>query len=37
MLLLKADKLSEGSDWLVELKMDGYRAIAFKSGSKIHL
>src|SRR5580765_1028339 len=37
MLLLKTDKLPEGSDWLVEVKMDGYRAIAFKSGGKIHL
>jgi DNA ligase D-like protein (predicted ligase) len=37
MLLLKTDKLPEGSGWLYELKLDGYRAIAFKSGGKIHL
>jgi bifunctional non-homologous end joining protein LigD len=26
-----------GPNWLHELKLDGYRAIAFKSGGKVHL
>ena len=30
MLLLKTDRLPEGAGWLYELKLDGYRAIAFK-------
>src|SRR6187399_1198204 len=37
MLLLRTDKLPEGPDWITELKFDGYRAIAFKSGGKLHL
>jgi len=37
MLLLKAEKLPGGGNWLYELKLDGYRAIAFKSGGKVHL
>lgn len=38
MLLLKTDKLPDDpASWLVELKSDGYRAIAFKSGGKLHL
>ena len=37
MLLLKTDKLPDDpANWLVELKGDGYRAIAFKSSGKIH-
>jgi ATP-dependent DNA ligase len=35
MLLLKTDKLPEGLEWLYELKLDGYRAVAFKSGGKV--
>lgn len=31
MLLLRAETLPEGPDWLYELKLDGYRAIAIKS------
>ena len=31
MLLLRPEKLPEGADWLVELKLDGYRALAIKS------
>jgi len=37
MLLLRTDKLPEGTNWEYELKLDGYRAIAFKSSSKVHL
>src|ERR1700733_12123614 len=37
MLLLRTDKLPEGADWVHELKLDGYRAIAFKTGGKVHL
>src|SRR5258708_31809722 len=37
MLLLRKEKLPEGAEWLYEIKLDGYRAIAFKSAGKIHL
>jgi DNA ligase D-like protein (predicted ligase) len=37
MLLLKTDALPEGDKWLYELKLDGYRAMAFKRDGKIHL
>jgi len=37
MLLLRTERLPEGSDWLYELKLDGYRAIAFKTHGKVHL
>ena len=37
MLLLRTEQLPEGPEWLVELKLDGYRAIAFKAGGKVHL
>jgi bifunctional non-homologous end joining protein LigD len=37
MLLLRTEMLPEGSDVLYELKLDGYRAIAFKSGGKVYL
>jgi DNA ligase D-like protein (predicted ligase) len=36
-LLLKTDALPEGDRWIHELKVDGYRAIAFKSGGKLQL
>ena len=37
MLLLKTDSLPDGEGWVHELKVDGYRAIAFKTGGTLHL
>jgi len=37
MLLLRTDDLPAGSDWFHELKLDGYRAIAFKRAGALHL
>jgi DNA ligase D-like protein (predicted ligase) len=37
MLLLRTDSLPDGPQWLYELKLDGYRAIAFKRGGEVHL
>ena len=37
MLLLRAEKLPEGKDWLYELKFDGYRALTIKSGGTVRL
>ena len=38
MLLLRTDVLpNDGSRWEYQLKFDGYRAVAFKTGGKIHL
>ena len=37
MLLLKSDKLPDEPRVAYELKLDGYRAMAFKSGGKVHL
>jgi DNA ligase D-like protein (predicted ligase) len=37
MLLLRTEKLPEGPDWAYEIKLDGYRALAFKTGGKLEL
>ncbi len=38
MLLLKTDSLPDNpAQWRYELKLDGYRAIAFKTGGTLHL
>jgi ATP-dependent DNA ligase len=37
MLLLRKEKLPEGPDWLYEVKLDGYRALAIKTGKKVRL
>jgi hypothetical protein len=35
MLLLRAERLPEGLNWLYELKLDGYRALAIKTGGDV--
>jgi bifunctional non-homologous end joining protein LigD len=37
MLLLQTDVLPSGGQWLYELKLDGFRAIAFKRDGRVHL
>ena len=37
MLLLRTDSLPSGDQWLYELKLDGYRAIAFKRSGVVQL
>jgi bifunctional non-homologous end joining protein LigD len=37
MLLLRTDLLPSGEEWVYELKLDGYRAIAFKRDRAVHL
>jgi DNA ligase D-like protein (predicted ligase) len=37
MLLLRTDSLPDSEQWLYELKLDGYRAIAFKRDGTVHL
>ncbi len=37
MLLVRSDTLPEGPNWAYELKLDGYRALAIKSGGNVQL
>ena len=37
MLLLRAERLPEDAQWSYELKLDGYRALAIKSGESVQL
>jgi bifunctional non-homologous end joining protein LigD len=37
MLLLRTEELPEGAEWVYEIKLDGYRAIGFKTGGKVRL
>jgi DNA ligase D-like protein (predicted ligase) len=37
MLLVRTEKLPQGEDWLYELKLDGFRSVAFKTGGKVYL
>ena len=37
MLLLKSSSLPDDDGWIREIKLDGYRAIAFKSAGKLEL
>jgi ATP-dependent DNA ligase len=35
MLLLKSSSLPEDYGWILELKLDGYRALAFKNAGEL--
>lgn len=37
MLLLRTSNLPEGTDWLYEVKLDGYRALAWKADGQVEL
>ena len=37
MLLLRAGALPESAEWLYELKLDGYRALAINSAGRVQL
>ena len=37
MLLLRSETLPEGPNWQIELKLDGYRALAIRTGGKVQL
>jgi ATP-dependent DNA ligase len=36
-MLLRTEKLPDGPEWLIELKLDGYRAMAIRGGGKVQL
>ena len=37
MLLVRTERLPEGPSWLYELKLDGFRSVAFKTGGRVYL
>ena len=37
MLLQRTERLPKGPDWVYEIKLDGYRALAIKSGGEVQL
>ena len=37
MLLLRTEALPEGAEWIYELKLDGYRALAVKTQAQVQL
>jgi len=37
MLLLRTNELPEGAEWITEIKLDGYRALAIKTDRKLYL
>ena len=37
MLLLKTEILADAPSWMYEIKLDGFRAVAFKSNGRVHL
>jgi len=37
LLLLRAETLPNAAEWLYELKLDGYRALAIKVGGQVQL
>jgi DNA ligase D-like protein (predicted ligase) len=37
MLLVRTENLPEGPEWLCELKLDGFRSLAIKTGGKVQL
>ncbi len=37
MLLLRTENLPEGPEWLYELKLDGYRGLAIRTGGQVQL
>jgi DNA ligase D-like protein (predicted ligase) len=37
MLLLRTEKLTEGPNWQYEIKLDGFRAVAFTTNGRVHL
>jgi bifunctional non-homologous end joining protein LigD len=37
MLLRPTPQLSAGASWSYELKLDGFRAVAYKTGGRVHL